>query len=345
MKSEGLIRHCRYFTMRQMSLGVSSSYSEATSAGALFFQSPLFFVMIEALLDGFALLADVHSVDLIFVHVEAKCIVTRDCTSYITIVGFSLILATLMDSGRFYTDILIEELFGGELVHEVFRGDYAAIVLLVLQQDLVQPLDDRLHHLLETEGHGLLILVVGADILPELLVHLLDDPVQPVAHISVRQLDFLGHLDRLFVEFLRRLDFDVQLMDLGVRRAATFNFNRLRLVRILHLKLVKLLSNLLILSAQVVQLLLIFADSLQQLGVCSLSGEELLHDLLNVRKASLGTDLLEGLLDLSRACHLFVHLGLEEGAPELLSKEVLVHLQLIAIFVVVGGLVADLLLA
>ena len=159
--------------------------------------------MIEALLDGFALLADVHSVDLILVHVEAESIVTRHRASYITIVGLGLILATLMHGCRFYTDILIEELFGGELVHEVLGGDDAAVVLLVFQQDLVQSLDDRLHHLLETEGHSLLILVVGADILAKLLIDLLDDPVEPVAHVSVRQLDFLGHLNRLFVEFLR----------------------------------------------------------------------------------------------------------------------------------------------
>ena len=55
--------------------------------------------------------------------------------------------------------------------------------------------------------------------------------------------------------------------------------------------------------------------------------------------------MLEGLFDLCSTGHLFVHLRLEEGAPELLSKEVLVHLQLIAIFVIVGGLVANLLLA
>ena len=54
--------------------------------------------------------------------------------------------------------------------------------------------------------------------------------------------------------------------------------------------------------------------------------------------------MLEGLFNLCSAGHLFVHLRLEEGAPELLSKEVLIHLQLIAIFVVISGLITDLLL-
>ena len=137
----------------------------------------------------------------------------------------------------------------------------------------------------------------------------------------------------------------MQLVNLGVCRAATFDFNGLGLVRVLHLEFVELLSHLLVLSTQVVELLLVFANSLQKLRVGGLSGEELLHNLLDVGEASLGANVLEGLFDLGGACHLFVHLGLEEGAPELLSEEVLVHLQLIAVFVVIGGLVADLLLA
>ena len=54
-----------------------------------------------------------------------------------------------------------------------------------------------------------------------------------------------------------------------------------------------------------------------------------MHDLLNVREASLCVDLLESLLDLGVASHLLLHLRLEEGAPKLLRQEILVHLQLI----------------
>ena len=70
-----------------------------------------------------------------------------------------------------------------------------------------------------------------------------------------------------------------------------------------------------------------------------------MDDLLNVREASLCVDLLESLLDFSVSRHLFLHLSFEECAPKLLRQEVLVHLQLIRIFVVICSLVSDLLLS
>ena len=60
--------------------------------------------------------------------------------------------------------------------------------------------------------------------------------------------------------------------------------------------------------SQHVQLLLVVADGLEQLRVGRLAREELLHDLLNIREASLRSDLLERLLNFSRSRHLFVHL-------------------------------------
>ena len=70
-----------------------------------------------------------------------------------------------------------------------------------------------------------------------------------------------------------------------------------------------------------------------------------MDNLLNVRETSLCVDLLESLLDFSVSRHLFLHLGFEESAPKLLRQEVLVHLQLIRIFVVICSLVSDLLLS
>ena len=46
-----------------------------------------------------------------------------------------------------------------------------------------------------------------------------------------------------------------------------------------------------------------------------------------------------------RPGHFFVHLGLEECAPELLSQEVLIHFKLIRVFIVIGCLISDLLLS
>ena len=94
-----------------------------------------------------------------------------------------------------------------------------------------------------------------------------------------------------------------------------------------------------------VKLLFVLTNSLQELRVRGFTGEEFRDNLLDIRKASLSTDLLESILDLSSARHLFVHLRFEMGAPEFLSEQVLVHLQLIRILVVISGLVSDLLLA
>ncbi len=96
-------------------------------------------------------------------------------------------------------------------------------------------------------------------------------------------------------------------------------------VRILHLQLVQLFSDLLVLTAKTVEFLLILAHSVQKLGVSSLTSEELLDDLLYIREACLCTNHLESLLNLCSPRHLLVHLALEEGAPELLSQEVFVH--------------------
>ena len=60
--------------------------------------------------------------------------------------------------------------------------------------------------------------------------------------------------------------------------------------------------------SQHVKLLLVVADGLEELRVGRLAREELLHDLLNIREASLRSDLLESLLDFGRPRHLFVHL-------------------------------------
>jgi len=116
-------------------------------------------------------------------------------------------------------------------------------------------------------------------------------------------------------------------------------------VLVLHLQLVELFGNLLVFAPQSVQLLFVFAYGVQQLRVGRLPREELLHDLLDVAEAGLRSDLLERALNLRRLRHLRVHFVLQELSPELLSKEVFIHFKLVGVFVVVGGLVADLLLS
>ena len=109
----------------------------------------------------------------------------------------------------------------------------------------------------------------------------------------------------------------MKLVDLRVGGPVTCHFlsSLILLIRVLHLEFVQFLSDLFIIMAQMIQLLLIDADSGKQLGVGCLTSEELLDDLLNVGEASLSVNLLESTLYFGVAGHLFLHLCFEESAP------------------------------
>ena len=59
-----------------------------------------------------------------------------------------------MALSRLDSDVLVQEFLCSEIVHEVLRSHETALFIGVLEQDLIQALNDRLHHLLETELHG-----------------------------------------------------------------------------------------------------------------------------------------------------------------------------------------------
>ena len=77
----------------------------------------------------------------------------------------------------------------------------------------------------------------------------------------------------------------------------------------------------LVLLSESIDLGLIVADSLQELTIGLLSGQELLHDLLDISTACVLSDGLECLLIFLLVAHLLLHLLLEEGTPEPLYKE------------------------
>ena len=121
-----------------------------------------------------------------------------------------------MSLGRLDSDVLVKELFGSEIVHEVLGGDETAFLVSIFDQDLVKSLNHSLHHLHETEVHSLFIFAILANILVKLLVNLLDDAVEPVFDVGVGQFNFFSHFGGLVVQFLGSLDLDVKLMDLWV---------------------------------------------------------------------------------------------------------------------------------
>ena len=131
-------------------------------------------------------------------------------TSLASVLRLGVVLAhSVVALGRLDTDVLVEELFSGEVIHEVLRCDEAALLVCVFEQDLIEALDDRLHDLLEAELHRPILFLEGANVFAELLVDLANHTIQPVLDISVGQLDLLAHLDSLVVELLCGLDLDM----------------------------------------------------------------------------------------------------------------------------------------
>ena len=126
-----------------------------------------------------------------------------------------------MPGSRFNTNVFVQELFSGEVVHEVLRCHVSSLLLSILGKDLVKTLEDGLHEAVKSIMHGLVLFAEGSDLFAELLVNLFDDSVQPVAHVRVSEFDLLCHFRRLFMQFLSRLDLNVKLVDLRVGRATT----------------------------------------------------------------------------------------------------------------------------
>lgn len=199
-------------------MAVSGSHSAASGPLLLkpLLQSPIF----EALFDVLALVAELerqlmHVV--LLVHVVSKSVVLRHSSARLTVLSLGVVIThTVLSLSRLHTNVLVHELLRGELVHEVLAGDEATLLVGILEDDLVEPLDYGLHNLVEAEVERLLIFAVGSDVLPELLVDFLDDSLEPLADVCIRQLHLLVHFDSLVVELLGCLDLDVELVDFRV---------------------------------------------------------------------------------------------------------------------------------
>ena len=111
------------------------------------------------------------------------------------------------------------------------------------------------------------------------------------------------------------------------------------------LKLVQLLAPVLVVGPELINFVLLSRHLSKQLRISVLAAQELVYNVLNVTVASFSPNFLESSFNFESAIHFFSHFGLKERRPELLSQEVLLHLQLIGIFVLVGCGLRDLLLA
>jgi hypothetical protein len=96
-----------------------------------------------------------------------------------------------------------------------------------------------------------------------------------------------------------------------------------------HLQNAQLFTPFFVVGSKYINLLFIHRYRVEQLAVRGLPSEELLHDLLDIVAAGRCTDFLESVFNFKVALHDLLHFCLKEGRPELLSQEVLLHLELI----------------
>ena len=100
----------------------------------------------------------------------------------VRVVSLAIVVASCHTGQRSDTDVFVEELVSGEVIHEVLCSDVTSLVFTFFRDDLFQLLADSLADLFEQESQRLVVLV-SADILTELLVNLLDYLGAPTLHL------------------------------------------------------------------------------------------------------------------------------------------------------------------
>ena len=145
---------------------VITSCSKSASASTFLLQLFLQGVVFESLFDEISFVAQlvgklVHVV--LFFSVVAESVVFG--YARLAILGLGIIITLVLTSRGLYTDVLAEEVIGCEIVHEVLRSDESSLLVSVLHGDLIKTLKNGLHDLLESEVHGLLLLVILTNLL------------------------------------------------------------------------------------------------------------------------------------------------------------------------------------
>jgi len=129
-------------------------------------------------------------------------------------VGLALVSCSGNTRQRSHSDVLVQELLGGEVIHEVLCGNEATVLILLLfGDDLLQLHADGLSDLLEQEGESLGVLV-GGDVLSELLVHLLDDLRAPSLNLVESEVNLLDQVITLLLLLVEHNNFLVKSFDL-----------------------------------------------------------------------------------------------------------------------------------
>lgn len=134
----------------------------------------------------------------------------------------SIFFIAIVCFGRPHSNVLGEELFGGEVIHEIFARHETPIFIILLRQNLFQLLYDCLHKFFEKESHSFAFIVANS--LAKLLVNLGGDSVEPGFDLVVGQLHLFAHFHSLFVLLLRSLDLNMQSVHFRVSRTNPLTF-------------------------------------------------------------------------------------------------------------------------
>lgn len=122
--------------------------------------------------------------------------------------------------------------------------------------------------------------MIRSDVFIELLIDLVDDTFAPGFDLLVDKLDLA--VDGTVLLFFTGLldDLEIKLVEVGVLSpASSLNLNS---AAVFDLKIVELASPLFIGASEPVDLVLVVGDLAQELGVCLLSCQEAVDDVLDV---------------------------------------------------------------
>ena len=145
----------------------------------------------------------------------------------------------------------------------------------------------------------------------------------------------------VLTDFLKQLDDLLALLG----HSETFaTVGILLLAVIVDLKNMQDLLFLVIFLSELIQLLLVFTDSAQELRVRLLPREELVDHFLHIAIACGCSDFLESIFQMSILVHFVVHLLFQELTPEFLNLEVSSGSDLALISVLVGSCFSNFLL-
>ena len=169
------------------------------------------------------------------------------------------------------------------------------------------------------------------------------DSLGPAGNLVIDNVDFL----ELFLQHLEVLPllnyFVVHLHDVFILELAVSVLLVSGVGLGVDLQFVEASSQLIIIFFQLVRFAITLADIHEQLGVGLLTDQELLNHFLDIGHSSRRLNGFEGVVDLRRFSHFFLHLFPHELVPQLLYVESLPHFKFGRIFVLVCSSLSDLL--